>query len=490
MNTARNDLTEIPLLPPPAATKHGATFSRRLSMRNTLLVTILGLGLAAPLLADDPKPIDLSIYARAIDSPALKYRLLPSEAELKAGNAVPILLRLPWEETAYFYETFRTLSDWESRPLTAPEWKEFPKAFPDKFYDEMKRAAFRRDASWEYPIGEQPAYFILLPDMQGLRALVGYGLSGRARYHMIRGELDEARETILVGLANGRHLAQTPFFVNQLVAGIVHGAMLDRVADLIAQPNSPNLYWALSTLPDSLLALDRAASLEANAFGMTFPAANDLERPRSADEWNKMLDQLLELLQLDQGPRLSPKQIEARRAEFIQLARVEVGPLLKTPAEKVATMSDSEAAVRWYVRTREPLDQLAAAILCLKPREAWPRLTEFNAQVEAISQKQKMTKLEFFNPTSTYVSAWSVKRKIEALRIIEAVRHYLSTHDGKLPRSLADIETLSIPTDPLTDLPFEWTVDGQTATLKATFLPTNSAKFSVEHRINFVLHVK
>jgi hypothetical protein len=459
-------------------------------MRRTLLVAFLGVSLGSTLFADDPKPIDLSIHARAIESPALKYRLLPSEPELKPGNAVPILLRLPWEETAYFSNPFRTLADWESRPLTAPEWKDFPSAFPDKFYDEMKRAAFRREASWEYPIGEQPAYFIGLPDMQGLRALVGYGLSGKAGYHLTRGELDEARETILVGLANGRHLAQTPFFVNQLVAGIVHDAMLDRVADLIAQPNSPNLYWALSTLPDSLVELNRAASLEASAFAMTFPATNDLDRPRGVPEWNKMLDQMLELIDMGaQGPRDS-KWRDSRRVELVRCARAELGPVLKIPAERVAAMSDAEAAVRWYVQTRARLDQLATAIVCLKPREAWPRLKEYSAEVEAISHEQKITRVEFFEPTSIYLAAWSTKRKIEALRIIEAVRHYLSTHDGKLPRSLADIETLSIPTDPLTDLPFEWTVDGQTATLKATFLPTNSAKFSVEHRINFVLHVK
>ncbi len=68
----------------------------------------------------------------------------------------------------------------------------------------------------------------------------------------LTGELDKACEGILVGLANGRHLAQTPFYINQLVALSIHQVMLDRTAELISQPDSPNLYWALSTLPDSL----------------------------------------------------------------------------------------------------------------------------------------------------------------------------------------------------------------------------------------------
>ena len=154
-------------------------------------------------------------------------------------------------------------------------------------------------------------------------------------------------------------------------------------------------------------------------------------------------------------------------------------------------MSDEEAAIRWYVRVRANLDQRADAALCLKPREAWQRLKEYDAEVEATQKKCKTAKLNLFDPTSVYLSVWSLKRQVEALRIIEAIRHYLATHDGKLPASLADIETLSIPMDPLTDEPFEWKVDGNTATLRAVFLPVVPQKNnSTEHRISFRLQVE
>src|SRR5262245_44828853 len=88
------------------------------------------------------EPIALTIHPRAIESPALKYRLFPPEAELKEGNAVPILLRLPWEqEKLVSSDQFRNVDDWNSRPLDSPEWKDFPQAFPVRFYGEMKRAA-------------------------------------------------------------------------------------------------------------------------------------------------------------------------------------------------------------------------------------------------------------------------------------------------------------------------------------------------------------
>ena len=238
-----------------------------------------------PLLGEELKPVELTIHARAIETPVLKYRLFPAEAEIKAGDAVPILLRLPWEQTHWMNEVFPKLQEWESRPLDAPEWKSSGGLLPERFFSEMKRAAFRRDAHWEYPIGETSSvYLILLPDAQGLRGFLGRGLAARIRYHLSRGELDQAREGILIGLANARHLAQTPFYVNQLVALAIHQTMLDRTGELISQPNSPNLYWALSTLPDSLIELGRAASLESSAFTMTLPAANDPDRPRDRDE--------------------------------------------------------------------------------------------------------------------------------------------------------------------------------------------------------------
>jgi N-methylhydantoinase A len=75
---------------------------------------------STPSSAEDA-PIRITIQARAIETPLFKYRLLPAEAEIKPGNAVPILLRLPWEETAWMKDEFPKLQDWEERPLDAAD---------------------------------------------------------------------------------------------------------------------------------------------------------------------------------------------------------------------------------------------------------------------------------------------------------------------------------------------------------------------------------
>jgi hypothetical protein len=48
----------------------------------------------------------------------------------------------------------------------------------------------------------------------------------------------------------------------------------------------------------------------------------------------------------------------------------------------------------------------------------------------------------------------------------------MASHD-ELPRSLSEITEVPIPRDALTDLDFEWRVDGNTATLQAPPLPAD-----------------
>jgi hypothetical protein len=300
--------------------------------------------------------------------------------------------------------------------------------------------------------------------------------------------LDQAREGILVGLANSRHLAQTPFYVNQLVALAIQRIILKRADELISQPDSPNLYWALSKLPDSLVELDRAASFEADMFEQTFPAVRDLDRPRDTKEWHKMARQLVELLELlgeipkqerPQGDgsvveqffqNLQPEE-KNHLTKAVERARADLPRMLKIPAEKVAAMSDDEACVRWYSYLRMAHDQHAAAIIGLPPREAWPQLKKLQQEVESMEEMTGTSGFGFLSGTSIYVSTWSLKRKIDALRIIEAVRHHLASHKGQLPAALDEIKEVSIPIDRLTDKPYEWKVDGKTAILKAPPLP-------------------
>lgn len=452
-------------------------------MRHLSSFVVVFVAVSASLYAEEPKPIELTIEPRAIETPVLKYRLFPSEAERMPGNAATILLRLPWGQTPYMENIFPNLSDWESRPLDAPEWDKSEGVLYDNFYREMKRAAYRRDASWEYPIGEEPnPYAILLPDVGDLRNWLGHGLSARIRYHLSQSELDEAREAILVGLANGRHIARTPFYINQLVANIIHQKMLERVDEFISQRQSPNLYWALSMLPHSLLEMDRAASFESELFAVTFPAIRDFDRPRTPEEWNTMSRQMTEFLRfigLAETPSQPEKGLDGSNsgesektylAKLAPQARADLPRLLDISEEKVTAMSDDEASLRWYVSMQTSLNHHTALVLILPPREAIPKLKKLLTEVKSMREKVGIQST-FPNPTALYSAEWGLKRKIAALRIVEAVRHHLATQDGQFPASLDDITDIPIPIDPMTDEPFLWKVEGDTAILTTPPLP-------------------
>ena len=192
-----------------------------------------------------------------------------------------------------------------------------------------------------------------------------------------------------------------------------------------------------------------------------------------------MGEQLIQLLkELDQVPTSQDSKqamsVQERLASWAGMAREELPDLLNMSKDNVAGMSDEEASLRWYVYQRLAIDKSTAAVMVLAPREAWQALEQLQKEIKAMQAKTSIKESEFFNPTSVYVTAWSLKRKIQALRIIEAVRHYLVEHDGKLPATLDEIKDVPIPIDPLTEAPFVWRVEGNSAVLKAQALPASA----------------
>jgi len=58
-------------------------------------------------------------------------------------------------------------------------------------------------------------------------------------------------------------------------------------------------------------------------------------------------------------------------------------------------------------------------------------------------------------------------RSLAALQCVEAIRSYSASHSGKLPKNLAEILEVPVPTDPLYDASFQYSVTGSTAVLES-----------------------
>jgi hypothetical protein len=110
--------------------------------------------------------------------------------------------------------------------------------------------------------------------------------------------------------------------------------------------------------------------------------------------------------------------------------------------------------------------------MMLPPNEAWPEMQKLQTEVKSLGDKTG-TNTSSYTPHLTYYSVWSWTRKINALRIIEAVRHFASGHDGQLPKSLDEIKDVAIPVDPLTNQPFVWEAKDTEASLDSPPLPAD-----------------
>ena len=56
-------------------------------------------------------------------------------------------------------------------------------------------------------------------------------------------------------------------------------------------------------------------------------------------------------------------------------------------------------------------------------------------------------------------------RQLAAMTAVEAIRSYAAANDGNLPAKLEDITATPVPDNPTTGLPFDYGVNGDTATL-------------------------
>jgi hypothetical protein len=446
-------------------------------IQSSFLAVACGLSLSAAV-ADDAKPAgkatsapsrELTVSPKAIERPLTKYRLFPAEYELRDGNAAPILDRLPWERTKYFADVVPKFGEYLDVPLESPKLRDH-EIFA--FFPQLKRAAYRKTADWQYPIGEEPVADIALSDVQGARYVVGNGLSVWIRQRLAEGQLDRAREGILVGLAVARHYGRTPFVITQLVCCVIDSNLLARVEELISQPDSPNLYWALAQLPRPLVDMRPSIELEQRFLPMTVPGLDDLGQIKTKEEWTGRALAVLRYLREPGQQNPEPGKTAAAFEQVVKIARAELPEWTEGGAKRVAEMSDGEAALRWLIDVYDDLMGEMAAAMSLEPPVALPRLAALHTRFKDYQAAVGAPKGNLaVGGVTTYIAPYKLERQIDALRTVEAIRHYAAGHDSRLPESLDKISDLPIPNDLFTGKPFHYEVKDGAAILWGDTIP-------------------
>src|SRR5262249_54575964 len=109
----------------------------------------------------------------------------------------------------------------------------------------------------------------------------------------------KALYTLQTGYALGRDLGDAPLLISTLVGIAICTQMCVQVEAFIQAPESPNLYWALTTLHSPLISLRKPLQGEKMLYHIEIPELRNIESKRfSAPELRTLTDHVTRLLAL------------------------------------------------------------------------------------------------------------------------------------------------------------------------------------------------
>jgi hypothetical protein len=454
-------------------------------------------------------PAMLILTPAAAPVPVLKFRLLPSVADLNPGDAAPIYLRIRnFNGNKPLEEAWNRISEkstkWRQLPLD-----QFPIAEAQKFVDlwktELKQIEFgahRRSCNWNYALLEQQLDIIniSLSDVQSMRQW-GRLLAIKVHVEIAEQKLDQAIRTLETGLAFAGHVANGPFFINALVGIAIANLMLEEVEVLITQPGAPNLYWSLTTLPQPFVSLRNSFENEQKLVESMIPELTEAElaRPRNTAEWTPLLSRMHERIinlvrnLFPEDPAEHPNHpikilggpnLDQFKAKGLIMGRETLKTTRKFTTQQLAAMSE---------------DQIVALYVADGYRTLWDDLFKGSylparAAIQVVGAAENQLSTAKFSPLTVFVqlvpavrsmllAEARLDRRIAILRTIEALRLYSAAHNGALPDSLIKITEVPVPNDPATEGSFmyEYRHDESPALLFA--LPSGLPDWDPTYRI-------
>jgi len=457
-----------------------------------LSALILCLALASWSAAAPAGPKDrevlLDVQPMAAPVPALKYQLLPDVAEMNPGNAVPAYLRCFGEQHSFFFS--KEGSEERERLLKCPLTDIKPGQLSDYGRSALRQAdhAARLEyADWNMltQMREQ-GYMLLLPEIQQLRTLAT-ALAVRGRGQLVDKDFEGATRTLKTMFALARHLGEYPTIITGLVGAAIAQIGLNLVEEFIQQPGAPNLYWALTAIPQPLVEVRKAVSAERIISDATFGTLMNPKHIWGADEIATATQKLKEfaaMLVNEAEERIDAEQwLKGRLTDekWLQASRkglTEAGFPAATvgqyPPEQVLLYHLSHKA-------RVQLDEAAKWV----PVPYWQAEAALEeAAKKPVEIEEKLTRAMVFNLGKLRAAHVRLEQRIDLLRVAEAIRLDAAKNGGKLPTTLNDL-SVPVPMDPVTGKSFDYKLDGMTALLsgRSTPLGTGSMQYRYEIRL-------
>jgi hypothetical protein len=460
-------------------------------IRGLACLTLLAV-LACPLAAQEPPQVKkLTVVPAAAPSPALQYQLLPELRDMTPGNAALLYQRAhspDWWATILRLKVLENekLNHWLEMPLENLPRKEIRVLENFNGLREIDLAARRENCYWELTDRvKAEGIALLIPDWQTFRSY-GALLAARCRLEMADGKIDKSVYTLQTGFKFSRDVADAPTLIQALVGMAIAQYMAARVEDLMERPGAPNLYWALSTLPDPFIDLRKPLQGERLFLDSTFPELRTIETTIwDSHQQQSFMDRLTKLSELIRGWGFhTPSDLESKLLSVLMVTKTypEAKQFLLArgrSAAQVEAMPAMQVCLLYWMHNYESLQDDYHKWMALPYWQARAGMHKAAEDIRAAAARfERFPFLDLLPAiTKIYDARARIDRHLAALRCIEAIRLYAASHDGKPPSSLADITEVPVPIDPTTGHAFDYAVNGNVVTLREAGLAAGRPMF-------------
>jgi hypothetical protein len=458
-------------------------------MKHILLAFALVLLGAAAAPADDLHPKVLTLHAPVPAERALQFALLPDLRDTTPGNAADHYrqaIRNMEQDAQLKRDWYLAVDKWMAAPL-----EELPQEEVGKFlkpcestFKEVEAGARSEQCDWglteEIRKKGLKGLNSAFHDFTGLRKIAAL-LTLKVRYDLAQGRTSQAVRTLRIGFAMARHIADSSTFITALFGMAIGNLMLERLEELIQQPDAPSFYWPLTDFPRPFIDLRRPLQGEyVFAYG-NFPGMTEAASDLHAKPWTpEQVEASVEFFrQIDKGRSLLGEKSEAEKLLRLAAKQEGIKKILMDqgrPKEIVAAMPDEQVALLLALQQYDVMFDEFLKWQSLPFWESYPAMVKLEEQQKKRQNDKEGPTVALtrqLDPSTTKAVAAQVRidRRIAALRCVEAVRLYAAAHDCKLPSSLVEIKDAPVSLDPVTGKPFDYRVAGERAFLTCTPFP-------------------
>jgi hypothetical protein len=254
--------------------------------------------------------------------------------------------------------------------------------------------------------------------------------------------------------------------VSGLCALSVNNMMDDCVAHLMSQPDAPNLYWALSELPNRRVIFRKSLDGERQWALTSIPELARVkagEQLSGADQWRAIFANIERIINLgEDGDKKMhfADPVRDASAETLKTARSEYAAAHKLSAAQAAGVEAISVLGEYYYRQFEIAYDAWYKLRGLPYPTLLVKAKEFDVWAKKQKADQPSNMLVQTSPDMSMVVGKFAQadRRLAALAAVEAIRAHAAANGGKLPEHLDEVTETPVPANPMTGLPFQYAV--------------------------------